>query len=86
MFTQSLIKGTIIDKYEKEYGLYVSPNLEEKLIALVSRKYDLNEDIEITSFTFLGQASPGVIRHSILECIFIPDFSYPRASLRYGFR
>ena len=53
MFTQSFIKGIITDKYEKEYGLYVSPNLEEKLIALVSRKYDLNEDIEITSFTFL---------------------------------
>ena len=55
MFTQSFIKGIITDKYEKEYSLYVSPNLEEKLIALVSRKYDLNEDIEITSFTFLGQ-------------------------------
>ena len=55
MFTQSFIKGIITDKYEKEYGLYVSPNLEEKLIALVSRKYDLNEDIEIESFTFLGQ-------------------------------
>ena len=55
MFTQSFIKGIITDTYEKEYSLYVSPNLEEKLIALVSRKYDLNEDIEITSFTFLGQ-------------------------------
>ena len=55
MFTQSFIKGTIIDEYEKEYSLYVSPKLEEKLIALVSRKYDLNEDIEIESFTFLGQ-------------------------------
>ena len=55
MFTQSFIKGIITDKYEKEYALYVSPHLEEKLIALVSRKYDLNEDIEITSFTFLGQ-------------------------------
>ena len=55
MFTQSFIKGIITDKYEKEYSLYVSPNLEEKLIALVSRKYDLNKDIEITSFTFLGQ-------------------------------
>lgn len=55
MFTQSFIKGIITDEYEKEYSLYVSPNLEEKLIALVSRKYDLNEDIEITSFTFLGQ-------------------------------
>ena len=55
MFTQSFIKGIITDKYEKDYSLYVSPNLEEKLIALVSRKYDLKEDIEITSFTFLGQ-------------------------------
>ena len=55
MFAQSFIKGIITDKYEKDYSLYVSPNLEEKLIALVSRKYDLNKDIEIESFTFLGQ-------------------------------
>ena len=55
MFTQSFIKGIITDEYEKDYSLYVSPNLEEKLIALVSKKYELKEDIEIESFTFLGQ-------------------------------
>ena len=55
MITESFIKGIITDKYEKEYSLYVSPNLEEKLISLVSKKYDLDESIEIESFTFLGQ-------------------------------
>lgn len=55
MITESFIKGIITDKYEKEYSVYVSPKLEEKLISLVSKKYDLDESIEIESFTFLGQ-------------------------------
>lgn len=55
MVTESFIKGIITDPYEKEYSVYVSPKLEEKLIALVSKKYDLDESIEIESFTFLGQ-------------------------------
>lgn len=55
MFTESFIKGIITDKYEKEYSVYVSPKLEEKLISLVSKKYELDESIEIESFTFLGQ-------------------------------
>lgn len=55
MVTESFIKGIITDKYEKEYSVYVSPKLEEKLISLVSKKYDLDESIEIESFTFLGQ-------------------------------
>lgn len=55
MFTKSLITTTVTDKYEKEYWLCISSTLEEKLIALVSKKYDLDEFIEIQSFTFLGQ-------------------------------
>lgn len=55
MVTESFIKGIITDPYEKEYSIYVSPKLEEKLISLVSKKYDLDESIEIVSFTFLGQ-------------------------------
>lgn len=55
MFTESFIKGIITDKYETEYSVYVSPKLEEKLISLVSKKYELDESIEIESFTFLGQ-------------------------------
>lgn len=55
MVTESFIKGIITDKYEKEYSVYVSPKLEEKLISLVSKKYDLDESIEIESFAFLGQ-------------------------------
>lgn len=55
MFTKSLIATTATDKFGKEYGLYISANLEEKLKALVSKKYDLDESIEIELFTFLGQ-------------------------------
>ena len=55
MFTNSLITSAVTDKYGKNYGLCISANLEEKLKALVSKKYDLNESIEIESFTFLGQ-------------------------------
>lgn len=55
MFTKSLITTTAADKFGKEYGLHISRTLEEKLILLVSKKYDLDEDIEIESFTFLGQ-------------------------------
>ena len=55
MYTKSLITTTVTDKYEKEYGLCISSTLEEKLISLVSKKYDLDESIEIESFTFLGQ-------------------------------
>lgn len=55
MVIESFIKGIITDKYEKEYSTYVNPKLEEKLISLVSKKYDLDESIEIESFAFLGQ-------------------------------
>ena len=55
MFTKSLITTTVEDKYGKEYGISISSILEEKLISLVSKKYDLDESIEIESFTFLGQ-------------------------------
>lgn len=55
MFTKSLITTTAKDKFGKEYGLHISLPLEEKLISLVSKKYDLDESIEIESFTFLGQ-------------------------------
>lgn len=55
MVTESFIKGIITDPYEKEYSLCISPKLEEKLISLVSKKYDLDGFIEIESFTFLGQ-------------------------------
>ena len=55
MFTKSLITTTVKDEFGKEYGLHISTPLEEKLIQLVSKKYDLDESIEIESFTFLGQ-------------------------------
>ena len=55
MFTKSLITTTATDKFGKEYGLCISANLEAKLKALVSKKYDLDENIEIESFTFLRQ-------------------------------
>ena len=55
MFTKSLITTTVKDKFGKEYGLHISTPLEEKLTQLVSKKYDLDEAIEIESFTFLGQ-------------------------------
>ena len=55
MFTKSLITTTVKDKFGKEYGLHISALLEEKLTQLVSKKYDLDESIEIESFTFLGQ-------------------------------
>ena len=55
MFTKSLITTTATDEFGKGYGLHISRTLEEKLILLVSKKYDLDESIEIESFTFLGQ-------------------------------
>lgn len=55
MFTKSLITATVTDKFEKEYALCISLPLEEKLKALISKKYDLDEWINIESFAFLGQ-------------------------------
>lgn len=55
MFTKSFITTTVKDKFGKEYGLHISTPLKEKLTQLVSKKYDLDESIEIESFTFLGQ-------------------------------
>ena len=55
MLTKSLITTTVTYKFGKEYGLSISSTLEEKLQALVSKKYELDEHIEIESFTFLGQ-------------------------------
>uniref|UniRef100_A0AAU8MJD2 Uncharacterized protein n=1 Tax=Geladintestivirus 5 TaxID=3233137 RepID=A0AAU8MJD2_9CAUD len=55
MYKKSLIATTIVDKYGKSYDVCVSLTLEEKLQELVSEKYDLDENIEIESFTFLGQ-------------------------------
>lgn len=55
MFTKSLITTTVKNIFGKKYGLHISTLLEEKLTQLVSKKYDLDESIEIESFTFLGQ-------------------------------
>lgn len=55
MFTKSLITQTVTDEFGKEYGLCISSNLEEKLKALVYKKYELEEWINIESFAFLGK-------------------------------
>lgn len=55
MFTKSLITSAVTDKFEKNYALCISLPLEEKLKTIISKKYDLDESIEIESFAFLGQ-------------------------------
>lgn len=55
MYANSFITTTVTDKYGIEYGLCISEVLEEKLKALISKKYDLDGYITISSFTFLGQ-------------------------------